>query len=66
MGSFVKTVVGSALAILALYVVGKATYQLGKEVAQEEARLHELHKNTESDVAAPAENEPKESVGMPM
>ena len=41
MGSFVKTVVGGALAILALYAVGKATYQLGKEVAQEEARLHE-------------------------
>lgn len=66
MGSFVKTIVGSALAILALCVVGKATYQLGKEVAQEEARLHELQKNAESDGAAPEENEPKETVGTPM
>lgn len=66
MGSFVKTVVGSALAILALYAVGKATYQLGKEVAQEEARLHELQKNTESEGAAPEENEPKETAGTPM
>ena len=66
MGSFVKTVVGSALAILALYVVGKATYQLGKEVAQEEARLHELQKNAEIDGAAPEENEPKETGGTPM
>lgn len=63
MGSFVKTVVGGALAILALYAVGKATYQLGKEVAQEEARLQ---KNVESDGAAPEENEPKETGGTPM
>lgn len=66
MGSFVKTVVGSALAILALYAVGKATYQLGKEVAQEEARLHELQKNAESEGAAPEENEPKETVSTPI
>lgn len=66
MGSFVKTVVGSALAILALYAVGKATYQLGKEVAKEEARLHELQKNAESEGAAAEENEPKETVGTPM
>ena len=66
MGSFVKTVVGGALAILALYAVGKATYQLGKEVTQEEARLRELQKNAESDGAAPEENEPKETGGMPM
>lgn len=66
MGSFVKTVVGSALAILALYAVGKAAYQLGKEVAQEEARLHELQKNAESEGAAPEENEPKETAGTSM
>ena len=65
MGSFVKTVVGGALALLALYAVGKTTYQLGKEVAQEEARLHELQKNAESDGAAPEENEPKETGGTP-
>ena len=66
MGSFVKTVVGGALAILALYAVGSATYQLGREVAQEEARLRELQKNAESDGAAPEENEPKETGSTPM
>ncbi len=65
MGSFVKTVVGGALAILALYAVGKTAYQLGKEVAQEEARLHELRENTESNGAAPEENEPEETDGTP-
>lgn len=65
MGSFVKTVVGGALAILALYAVGKTTYQLGKEVAQEEARLHELQKHAENDGSVPEESEPEETEGTP-
>lgn len=42
MKSFVETVVGGAIGLIALYVVGKVAYQAGKEVAKAECEYEAL------------------------
>lgn len=45
MKSFVETVVGGAIGLIALYVVGKVAYQAGKEVAKVECEYEALRKD---------------------
>lgn len=45
MKSFVETVVGGAIGLIALYVVGKVAYQAGKEVAKAECEYEALRKD---------------------
>lgn len=45
MKSFVETVVGGAIGLIALYVVGKVAYQAGKEVAKAECEYEALRQD---------------------
>ena len=42
MSSFIKTVVGGAIGLAALYVVGRIAYQVGHDVAEVEHRKTEM------------------------
>ena len=44
MRTFLRTVVGGALGLLALYVVGKVSYQIGHEMAEVEHHYDEVPK----------------------
>lgn len=48
MKSFVETVVGGAIGLIALYVVGKVAYQAGKEVAKAECEYETLRDKIDS------------------
>lgn len=45
MKSFLETVIGGAIGMIALYVVGKVAYQAGKEVAKAECEYEALRKD---------------------
>lgn len=47
MKSFVETVVGGAVGLIALYVVGRVAYEAGKEIAREECRYEELQRKNQ-------------------
>lgn len=49
MKSFVETVVGGAIGLIALYVVGKVAYQAGKEMAKAECEYEALRNKTDGD-----------------
>lgn len=49
MKSFVETVVGGAIGLIALYVVGKVAYQAGKEVAKAECEYAALREKMDGD-----------------
>lgn len=49
MKSFVETVVGGAIGLIALYVVGKVAYQAGKEVAKAECEYETLREKMDGD-----------------
>lgn len=44
MKSFVETVVGGAVGLIALYVVGRVAYEAGKEMAREECLYEDLQR----------------------
>lgn len=46
--SFVSTVVGGAIGLIALYVVGRVAYQAGHDVAMAEQRYNRLLKESET------------------
>ena len=46
MKTFVETVVGGAIGLIALYVVGKVAFQAGRELATAECAYKELQKKT--------------------
>lgn len=46
MKSFVSTVVGGAIGLIALYVVGRVAYQAGHDMAQAEQHYEEVRKKT--------------------
>lgn len=48
MKSFVETVVGGAIGLIALYVVGKVAYQAGKDVAKAECEREALRDKIDS------------------
>lgn len=48
MKSFVETVVGGAIGLIALYVVGRVTYQAGKDVARAECEYEALQNKIDS------------------
>lgn len=58
MKSFVSTVVGGAIGLIALYVVGRVAYQAGHDMAQAEQHYEEVRKKT-----AALESSKKEDVG---
>lgn len=47
MKSFLSTVIGGAIGLAALYVVGKVAYQMGHDMAEAEHRYNEVQKKTE-------------------
>lgn len=47
MKSFLSTVVGGAIGLAALYIVGKVAYQMGHDMAEAEHRYNEVQKKTE-------------------
>ncbi len=49
MKSFLETVIGGAIGMIALYVVGKVAYQAGKEVAKAECEYEALRKDVNKD-----------------
>lgn len=49
MKSFVETVVGGAIGLIALYVVGKVAYQAGKEAAKAECEYAALREKMDGD-----------------
>lgn len=46
MKSFVSTVVGGAIGLIALYVVGRVAYQVGHDMARAEQHYEEVRKKT--------------------
>ena len=46
MKSFVSTVIGGAIGLVALYVVGRVAYQAGHDMAQAEQHYEEIRKKT--------------------
>lgn len=48
MKNFVSTVVGGAIGLIALYVVGRVAYQAGHDMAQAEQHYEEVRKKTVS------------------
>ena len=48
MNGFLKTVIGGAIGMAALYAVGKMAYSMGKEVAEAECRLEEMKRQMEA------------------
>lgn len=46
MKNFVSTVVGGAIGLIALYVVGRVAYQAGHDMAQAEQHYEEVRKKT--------------------
>lgn len=52
MRSFLKTIVGGAAALLALYTVGRTAYLAGKEAAREEERLRTLRASVDENSAS--------------
>lgn len=51
MKTFVETVVGGAIGLIALYVVGKVAYQAGKEVARVECEFEALRDKIDGDAS---------------
>lgn len=49
MKGFLKTVIGGAIGMIALYVVGKVAYQSGKEMAKAECEYEALRKGIDKD-----------------
>lgn len=47
MKSFVNTVVGGAIGLAALYVVGKVAFQAGYDIAEAECRYEQLQRGTQ-------------------
>ena len=58
MKSFVETVVGGAVGLIALYVVGRVAYEAGREIAREECRYDELKQKNEDLEARIISDEP--------
>lgn len=48
MNGFLKTLIGGAIGMAALYAVGKMAYSMGKEVAEAECRLEEMKQQMEA------------------
>ena len=71
MKSFVSTVVGGAVGLIALYVVGRVAYQAGYDMAQAEQHYEEARKKTTAlesskkedgrHIESAVEEEPKET-----
>lgn len=61
MGSFLKTIVGGAAALAALYAVGRTAYLAGKDVAREEERLRALQASAAGEEATPEEDTSEET-----
>lgn len=49
MKSFLENVIGGAVGLIALYVVGKVAYQAGKEMAKAECEYEALRKEVDKD-----------------
>lgn len=64
MNGFLKTVIGGAIGMAALYAVGKMAYSMGKEVAGAEQHLADLKKQAEAQAEAQTERDGTE--GLPM
>lgn len=68
MKGFVETVIGGAIGLIALYVVGKVAYQAGKDVAKAECEHEALRKkNAGNDIkeeGLPEENEETASMAV--
>lgn len=47
MKSFVETVVGGAVGLIALYVVGRVAFEAGKGIAREECKYEELQRKNQ-------------------
>lgn len=60
MGSFLKTILGGAVGLAALYVVGRTAYLAGKDVAREEERLRALQASAAGEEATPEAGTPEE------
>lgn len=56
MKSFVSAVVGGAVGVIALYVVGRVAYQAGHDMAQAEQHYEEVRKKTEALESSHKEN----------
>lgn len=56
MKSFVSTVVGGAIGLIALYVVGRVAYQAGHDMAQAEQHYEEVRKKTAALESSKKEN----------
>lgn len=56
MKSFVSAVVGGAVGVIALYVVGRVAYQAGHDMAQAEQHYEEVRKKTEALKSSHKEN----------
>ncbi len=61
MKSFLSTVIGGAIGLAALYVVGKVAYQMGYDMAEAEHRYNDVQEKTE-ELERPSR---KEDEGMP-
>lgn len=48
MKSLVKTVVGGAIGIVALYIVGKVAFQAGHDIAEAECRYEQLQRSIDA------------------
>ncbi len=68
MKSFLKTVIGGAIGLMALYVVGKVTYQVGKDMGRAETEYEHLQDRVDrhdSDTTAfHSENQDGEDVSV--
>lgn len=64
--SFVKTVVGGAIGLIALYVVGRVAYQAGHDVAVAEQHYNRLLKGSEAkEIPTHTENSADEEPKVP-
>lgn len=60
MKSFVETVVGGAIGLTALYVVGKVAFQAGYDIAEAEYRYRQLQRGIQAQMERPDAAEPEE------
>lgn len=65
MKSFVSTVVGGAIGIVALYVVGRVAYQAGRDMAQAEQRYEEMRRKAVELESAKRDNHSNLESGEP-
>lgn len=61
MGSFLKTILGGAVGLAVLYVVGRTAYLAGKDVAREEERLRALRTSAAGEETTPEAGTPEEA-----